>query len=146
VSWLAQACLAWWRVNADRCLADLAFDIADWILGFQQQKSGAFLNDHQSDTPGYTTALYLEGLGAAASLSRLAGDALRQRQYLESCRRGFQFLDGLIIQPHDTSLLPNPAMAIGGLRKSTQSSEVCIDFVQHYLAALIEIREATALS
>jgi orotate phosphoribosyltransferase/AMMECR1 domain-containing protein len=146
VSWLAQACLAWWRVKADRCLADLAFDIADWILGFQQQKSGAFLNDHQSDTPGYTTALYLEGLGAAASLSRLAGDALRQRQYLESCRRGIQFLDGLIIQPRDTSLLPNPAMAIGGLRKSTQSSEVCIDFVQHYLAASIEIREATRVS
>ena len=142
VSWLAQACLAWWRIKADPCFAELALAIADWILGFQQQKSGAFLNDHQSDTPGYTTALYLEGLGAAACLAMCAGNTLRHREYLESCRRGFQFLDGLIIQPRDTSLLPNPAMAIGGLRKSTRSSEVCIDFVQHYLAALIEIREA----
>jgi hypothetical protein len=33
-------------------------------------------------------------------------------------------------------------MAIGGLRQSGRSSEVCIDFVQHYLAALIEIRGA----
>jgi hypothetical protein len=57
VSWLAQACLAWWRVKADPLLAELACEIADWILRFQQQKSGAFLNDHQSDTPGYTTAL-----------------------------------------------------------------------------------------
>jgi hypothetical protein len=142
VSWLAQACNAWWRIKPDPCLADLAFEVADWILGFQQEKSGAFLNDHQSDTPGYTTALYLEGLGAAACLARSTGDELRHRKYLECCRRGLQFLDGLIIQSRDSSLLPNPAMAIGGLRRSGRSSEVCIDFVQHYLAALIEIRGA----
>ena len=143
VSWLAQACHAWWRVKPDPCFADLAFEVADWVLQFQQKKSGAFLNDHQSDTPGYTTALYLEGLGAAACLARSAGNAQRHRDYLESCRRGFQFLDGLIIQSRDASLLPNPAMAIGGLRRSSRSSEVCVDFVQHYLAALIEVREAT---
>jgi hypothetical protein len=33
-------------------------------------------------------------------------------------------------------------MAIGGLRRSVLGSGVCIDFVQHYLAALMEIREA----
>ncbi|HEV7876592.1 AMMECR1 domain-containing protein [Bradyrhizobium sp.] len=142
VSWLAQACLACWRIKPDPCFADLAFDVADWILGFQQQKSGAFLNDHQSDTPGYTTALYLEGLAAAACLARLTGNQERHRDYIDSCRRGLQFLDGLIIQSRDASLLPNPAMAIGGLRRSARASEICIDFVQHYLAALIGIREA----
>jgi orotate phosphoribosyltransferase/AMMECR1 domain-containing protein len=142
VSWLAQACLAWWRIKPDPCLADLALEIADWILQFQQDKSGAFLNDHQSDTPGYTTALYLEGIGAAASLAQLTGKTLLQRHYLESCRRGFQFLEGLIIQSRDTSLIPNPDMAIGGLRRSARGSEVCIDFVQHYLAAAIEVRQA----
>jgi hypothetical protein len=111
------------RIKPDPRLADPALEIADWILGFQQDKSGAFLNDHESDTPGYTSALYLEGIGAAACLARLTMH--RHREYLESCRRGFQFLDGLIIQSRDTSLLPNPAMAIGGLRKSTRSSEVC---------------------
>ncbi|MGA2289721.1 AMMECR1 domain-containing protein [Bradyrhizobium sp.] len=142
VSWLTQACKAWWQVNPDPCFADLAFEVADWILCFQQNKTGAFLNDHQSDTPGYTTALYLEGLGAAAWLARSSGKQQLHRDYLESCRRGLRFLDGLIIQPRDASLLPNPAMAIGGLRRSVLGSEVCIDFVQHYLAALIEIREA----
>jgi AMMECR1 len=146
VSWLTQACHAWWRVKPDPCFADLAFEIADWILGFQQNKSGAFLNDHQSDTPGYTTALYLEGLGAAARLARSAGNQQRHRDYLESCRRGLQFLDGLIIQSRDSSLLPNPAMAVGGLRRSARASEVCVDFVQHYLAAAIEIREAMGAS
>lgn len=142
VSWLAQASLAWWRVQADPCLAEFGGEIAGWILGFQQHKTGAFINDHQSDTPGYTSALYLEGLAAIAHLARLAGDMPRHRECLEACRRGFQFLDGLIIQPRDSSLLPDPAMAIGGLRRSARSSEVCIDFVQHYLAALIEVREA----
>jgi orotate phosphoribosyltransferase/AMMECR1 domain-containing protein len=142
VSWLTQACLAWWRIKGEPDLAELTFDIADWILRFQQDKSGAFMNDHQIDTPGDTTALYLEGLGAAAHLARLAGKQPRQRAYLEACRRGFQFLDGLIIQARDTSLLPNVAMAIGGLRRSTRGSEVRVDFVQHYLAASIEVRDA----
>ena len=109
---------------------------------FQQPRSGAFINDHQSDTPGYTSALYLEGLGAAASLARAAGEAERHARYLEACRRGLQFLDGLVIQPRDASLLPNPALAIGGLRRSAQRSEICIDFVQHYLAAVMEVRRA----
>jgi hypothetical protein len=142
VSWLTQACRAWWRVRPEPCFAELGFEIADWILGFQQRKSGAFLNDHQSDTPGYTSALYLEALGAAASLARAAGDERRHAAYLDACRRGLQFLDGLVIQPRDSSLLPNPDLAIGGLRRSAQRSEICIDFVQHYLAAVLEIRRA----
>lgn len=143
VSWLAQACRAWWEVTAERCFAELAFEVADWILHFQQQKTGAFLNDHQSDTPGYTTALYIEGIAAAAALARETGDGPRHRDYLDSCRRGLQFLDGLIIQPRDATVLPNPAMALGGLRRSSRRSEVYVDFVQHYLAAVLETDQAS---
>ena len=89
VSWLAQACNAWWRIKPDPCFADLAFEVADWIRGFQQEKSGAFLNDHQSDTPGYTTALYLEGLAAAACLARSTGEQQRHRDYMN--RAGADF-------------------------------------------------------
>lgn len=140
VSWLTQACHAWWRVTREHAFAELAFEIADWIRGFQQQKSGGFINDHQPDTPGFTSALYLEAMGAAASLARSLGDAPRHAAYLEACRRGLQFLDGLIIQPRDSTILPNPDLAIGGLRRSAQRSEICIDFVQHYLAAVLEVR------
>jgi orotate phosphoribosyltransferase len=142
VSWLAQACRAWWRVTGERCFAELAFEVADWILRFQQSKTGAFLNDHQSDTPGYTTALYIEGIAAAAGLARDTGELPRQRDYLDSCRRGLQFLDGLIIQPRDATVLPNPAMALGGLRRSSRRSEIYVDFVQHYLAAVLETDQA----
>jgi hypothetical protein len=54
-----------------------------------------------------------------------------------------QFLDSLVIQPRDVSLLPNPKMALGGLRRSARNSEICPDFVQHCLSALIEIEEAS---
>jgi hypothetical protein len=33
-------------------------------------------------------------------------------------------------------------MAIGGLRQSARNSDVHIDFVQHYLAAVLEVRGA----
>jgi len=144
VSWLAQCCCAWNKVAPDREIADLAFEVADWILGFQQHKTGAFLNDHQSDTPGYTTALYLEALGVAAALARSMGKEQLHLDYLEACRRGLQFLDGLIIQSRDQSLLPNPTLAIGGLRRSARASEICIDFVKHYLPASTEIVGAAA--
>ena len=51
------------------------FEIADWLLGYQQDKTGAFINDHQADTPGYTTAVYLEGIAAALALAD--GDAVK---------------------------------------------------------------------
>jgi len=142
VSWLTQACHAWWRITREHAFAELAFEIVDWIRGFQQQKSGGFINDHQPDTPGFTSALYLEAMGAAASLARSLGDGRRHADYLEACRRGLQFLDGLIIQPRDSTILPNPAFAVGGLRRSAQRSEICIDFVQHYLSAVLEVRRA----
>jgi len=143
VSWLAQACRAWWQVAGERCFAELAFEVADWILRFQQGKTGAFLNDHQSDTPGYTTALYVEGIAAAAALARDLGEAPRHSDYLDSCRRALQFLDSLIIQPRDATVLPNPALALGGLRRSSRRSEVYVDFVQHYLAAVLETDQAS---
>jgi hypothetical protein len=33
------------------------------------EKTGAFINVHQPDTPGYTTAVYLEGIAAAAHVA-----------------------------------------------------------------------------
>ena len=71
------------------------------------------------------------------------GEAPRHRHYLDSCRRGLQFLDSLIIQPRDATVLPNPALALGGLRRSSRRSEVYVDFVQHYLAAVLESDQAS---
>jgi uncharacterized protein (TIGR00296 family) len=139
VSWLMQAFARWCEVTGKQEFADLVFEIGDWILEYQQEKTGAFINDHQPDSPGYTTALYLEGIGAAVRLAKAIGDGERFERYLASYMRGLQFIDRLTIQERETSLLPNPDYAIGGVRQSIYRSEVRIDFVQHALSAVLEL-------
>jgi uncharacterized protein YyaL (SSP411 family) len=139
VSWLMQAFAQWWRVTEDSSMAEFVFEIGDWILGYQQEKTGGFINDHQPDAPGYTTALYLEGVASALKLARSINDAERHRKYLDAVAHGYRFLDRLIIQPRDACVLPNPAMAIGGLRQSIHRSEVRVDFIQHSLSAILDL-------
>src|SRR4029078_6473031 len=61
VTWLLQAFSKWWQFSGDADFASLVFEVADWLLGYQQDKTGGFINDHQPGAPGYTTAVYLEG-------------------------------------------------------------------------------------
>jgi orotate phosphoribosyltransferase/AMMECR1 domain-containing protein len=139
VSWVMQAFAKWWRVTGEEELAGFVCEVGDWVLGYQQEKTGGFVNDHQPDAPGYTTALYLEGVGAALPLAAVPGDAARRARYLGALGRGFRFLERLTLQPRDASVLPNPAWASGGLRQSLHRSEVRVDFVQHSLSALLEL-------
>jgi orotate phosphoribosyltransferase/AMMECR1 domain-containing protein len=139
VSWLMQAFARWWHATGDEQLAEFVFEIGDWILGYQQEKTGGFINDHQPDAPGYTTALYLEGVAAALKLATARGDAPRRERYFDSAARGLGFLNRLIIQQRDACVLPNPTLAIGGLRQSVHRSEVRVDFVQHSLSAVLEL-------
>jgi orotate phosphoribosyltransferase len=136
VTWLLQAFSKWYQVTRDDDFASLVFEIADWLLGYQQDKTGAFINDHQSDTPGYTTAVYLEGIAAALNIA----DKTRYDVYLDSLTRGFGFLDRLIIQQRDAAILPNIDYALGGLRQGIHYSEIRTDFVQHSLSAISYLR------
>lgn len=138
VSWLMQAFGKWWDATGNRMFADFVFEIGDWVLQYQQEKTGAFINDHQFDTPGYTTALYLEGIAVGLRLAALLGDENRSQRYRKSLARGFKFLDRLVIQQRDASVLPNAEFAIGGLRQSLYASEIRVDFVQHSLSAILE--------
>jgi len=146
VSWLMQAFWRWWRVTRDASFADFVFEIGEWILSYQQVKTGAFINEHQADTPGYTTAVYLEGIGAAMRLAAGLGDEERFAKYQHSFGEGYRFLDRLIIQPRDAGVLPRPEFAIGGLREGIYFSRVRLDFVQHSLSAILEWTEARSLT
>jgi AMMECR1 domain-containing protein/orotate phosphoribosyltransferase len=137
VTWLALSFSVWSIRRRKREWAELVFEIADWIMEFQQSKSGAFLTDHQADTPGYTTAVYLEAVAAAIRVSR-EFEPGRCAHYQDGWQRGFAFLDRLIIQERDFSVLPNPEYSAGGLRENLYSGHVRIDFVQHSLAAILE--------
>ncbi|HEV8494040.1 MAG TPA: AMMECR1 domain-containing protein, partial [Candidatus Angelobacter sp.] len=131
VSWMMQAFSRWWRIQPDPEFAGLVFEIGDWILEFQSDKNGGFMTGQQSDTPGFTTALYLEGIAAAVSISG-------QSKYLDAYMRGMQFLHRLTILPGHAPVLPNSEYATGGLRQSLYTSLVRLDFVQHALSAVLE--------
>jgi hypothetical protein len=138
VTWLLQAFSKWWQVRRETHFAEAVFEIADWLLGYQQDKTGAFINDHQPNTPGYTTAVYLEGVAASLPVAKGAD---RYQIYSDSCARGFRFLDRLIIQERDGAILPNLDFALGGLRQGLHYSEIRTDFVQHSLSAILEFRQ-----
>ncbi|HEY6352010.1 MAG TPA: AMMECR1 domain-containing protein [Candidatus Angelobacter sp.] len=133
VSWMMQAFSRWWRIQPDPGFAALVFEIGGWILEFQNEKNGAFMTGHQSDTPGFTSALYLEGIGAAAAIP-----SQNQSKYLDAYVRGMQFLNRLTIRPHHAPVLPNSEYAVGGLRQSLYTSFVRLDFVQHALSCVLE--------
>jgi orotate phosphoribosyltransferase len=138
VSWLMQAFSHWWKLTGETDFASFVFEVADWLLGYQQDKTGGFINDHQPGTPGYTTAVYLEGIAAALSVAASLADDKRYENYSNSLAKGFAFLDRLIIQDRDKTILPNPDFAIGGLRQGINYSEIRTDFVQHSLSAMLE--------
>jgi hypothetical protein len=140
VAWLSQAFAAWGLLLDDSTLTDFSYEIIDWALQFQSPKTGAFLNDHQTDSPGATTALYLEGVAAAWAAADLQGDARRGRRYRSACEAGLFFLDRLVYQDRDAVVLPNPAWAIGGIRTSLTASEVRTDYVHHALGAVLSCR------
>ncbi|HKY30782.1 MAG TPA: hypothetical protein VJM12_22875, partial [Pyrinomonadaceae bacterium] len=173
VSWLLQAFSKWWHVTHESAFAEFVFEITDWLLEYQQEKVGAFINDHQAESPGYTTAVYLEGLAAAMGVSSsefrvpsseynvaadleetpignrqsAIGNSIknedRYRKYHDSFIAGYGFLDRLIIQERDRSILPNIDSALGGLRQGTYYSHIRTDFVQHSLSALLEFERGT---
>jgi len=65
-------------------------------------------------------------------------DGARHKLYVDSFTRGLGFLDRLVIQQRDGSILPNIEFAVGGLRQSLTSSQIRVDFVQHSLSAILE--------
>jgi orotate phosphoribosyltransferase/AMMECR1 domain-containing protein len=141
VAWLPQAYAAWGRLLGDDELTGFAFEVADWALTFQSRTTGGFLNDHQRDAPGATTALYLEALAAVRAAAHAIGDRDREQRYSTACARGLEFVDSLVYQPRDAAVLPNPEWALGGVRTSGTASDVRIDYVHHALSAVLGLRE-----
>jgi orotate phosphoribosyltransferase len=137
VTWLMQSFSKWWQITGDSNFAEFVLEVADWLLGYQQDKTGGFINDHQPGAPGYTTAVYLEGIAAALQVAAELPDNKRQKTYSDSLARGFAFLDRLIIQERDRAILPNLDFALGGLRQGIHYSEIRTDFVQHSLSAIL---------
>lgn len=145
VSWLMQAFNAWWQLRHDPRFAEMVFEIGDWVLQYQQQKTGAFLSEDQPEAPGYTSAIYIEGIAAALKLAEEL-DPVRHARYWAACIQGLKFLYRITIHPSQASVLPNTDYAVGGLRMCLDSSFIRVDFVQHALSCVLECSSSATAS
>lgn len=139
VAWVAQAAAAWARRLESHAHLSLCEEVLAWALPWQSDVDGAFLDGQVRWTgAGATTAVTLEGLGAAIAAARALGETRLARRWERAFARGLAYLDGLTWQARDASVLPHAARAIGGLRLGPLRSDVRLDFVQHALSAVLE--------
>jgi orotate phosphoribosyltransferase/AMMECR1 domain-containing protein len=137
VGWQTQAWAAIHNLTGDPEHADFVFEIADWALDWQHERTGAFISDLSPTGPSFHTGFLTEGIAAAWMLALRLGDRERIARYAHSCKEALQFMNRLIIRPEDTVCMRDPGHSFGGVRGSLITSSVRIDFVSHTLYALI---------
>ena len=108
VTWLMQAFSKWWQVTGETDFATWSSKSPTGCWDINRTRPAAFINDHQPDAPGYTTAVYLEGIAAALAVAASLADNERYQTYSDSFARGFAFLDRLIIQERDQANTSQP--------------------------------------
>lgn len=144
ICWLGQAFSAWHKRDARTVPLHYLTELADWVLQFQLSKNGGFITNMQLDSPGFSSAVYLESIAAIALACALVGEQSKAQYYLGRCDQGFDFLNKLSLLDIDRSFVPNPDFAIGAIRCSEQNAIVHIDYITHSLSALQYALEAKA--
>ncbi len=137
VGWQTQAWAAIHKLTGDPDHANFVFEMADWALDWQHERTGAFISDLSPTGPSFHTGFLAEGMAAAWNLAVRTADRERAARYERSCREALRFMDQLIIAPEDTFCMRDQARAIGGVRQSLITSNVRIDFVSHTLCAVV---------
>ena len=137
-SWLAQGWSAVHDLTGDRAHAAVAFDAADWAIGRQLEKNGAFLEDMSPDEPSFNTGFVAEGIAGAWRAALALGDDERANRYEDSWRRAAQFVATLTLHPGDVFCFTHPERALGGVRCTVSRADIRIDQVSHALHALVE--------
>ena len=86
------------------------------------------------------TATRAEGLGAAWLLARDFGHEKEAAAILTGIRLAIAMQLGMQFRPESVLYHDDPARAIGGFRRSFESPEIRIDYVQHNISALLAYR------
>ncbi|MXY80410.1 MAG: hypothetical protein F4Y94_12205 [Chloroflexi bacterium] len=137
VTWMLQACEAWYRLRYDDEARDFGFEMADWALQFQQPDDvnllwgGAF-----ESTPGIGTAAYTEGIVRAVAIAEQAGDAERVERYSQSVRGAMRFLMQLCVEDPDLAFTGGPEQR-GAVRSSLRRRNLRCDNAQHFIMAAL---------
>ncbi len=137
-SWQVQAWSQVHAVSGEQPAADLALEIADWIVGNQVAATGEFLG--RDDPPGRRRvhpALTAHGIACALATAERTGDGARARRYRQAWRATMARLQGLTVHEADVPLLAAGAAAVGGVRAGLTSGEQRLDHTSHTLLAMI---------
>jgi orotate phosphoribosyltransferase len=138
VGWQTRSWAALHALTRNPEHAAFVFEMADWSLDWQHERTGAFITDLHEAGPSFHTAFLIEGITEAWELAVELGDSRRAAAYERSWREAVRFLDQLIIRREDTFCMADAGRALGGVRSSRANSDVRIDFVSHTLLALIQ--------
>lgn len=131
--WIPQACRRLFDRTGDRRYAEHAFEVADWSIDHQVERTGAFLSDLAPGGPTFHTAFIAEGLVDAWRLA--LGDARRCETYETAFWNAMRFVRQLIIRPQDAPCLIDAA-AIGGVRGALNTSIMRVDYTSHAIFAI----------
>ena len=135
IGWQTQAWAAIHALTNGPEHAMFVFEMADWAVDRQQERTGAFITELSPTGPSFHAAFLVEGMAAAWSLAQRIGDEERAKRYAHSCHEALRFMTKLILYPEDGFCLHDPRRAIGGVRYNLITSYVRIDFVSHTLMA-----------
>lgn len=109
----------------------LQYESTSWPAGFAGHYGfGAFLVPQAPATAGFSEAII-----STYELSVLRGE--EDEALAEQVRAGLDALSRDQIRPQNAWMMPQPAEATGGIRRSLVEQEVRIDFTQHAASALI---------
>lgn len=137
VGWQTQGWAAVWHRQRRDEQADFVFELADWAIERQLDRTGAFLEDMSPNEPSFNTGFLAEGIAAAWSVALAAGDTERAARYQASWRAANRFMHTLLVTPADTFCSADPEAALGGVRLTASVPHVRADSVSHWLNALV---------
>jgi hypothetical protein len=143
---LALACM--FDVTGNRGYLDDLLAMNDWLLAMQQWDDAPFpdmrgrfyLPARPDFGPPHasSTAVYCEGLVAAAAAARQAGHTAAARRFAQAARRGFAHLRQLqYLDTRDLFRFTHTARVAGALRTEVYDLTVRIDSVAHALQACL---------
>ena len=153
VPWHTQVCARMYAATGGRGYLDHIIAMNDWLLPLQQWDNAPYPDMrgrfHDPRRPDFgpphasSTAVYTEGLIAAAGAARAAGDTAHAVLYARAARRGLSHLRQLqYLDVTDLFRLSHPERVFGALRTEVYDLTVRVDSVAHALLACLAWRTA----
>jgi len=135
IPWHTQALWKLYQADPQDEYRDFIFEMTDWMLMFQQTPTRHMQQEYIggfTQSPGNSTASYLEGTNDAYLLAKEVGDAERTERYGNAVQWASAFILKCIV------LESTDPKALGGVSQSLRNPTQRVDYNQHAIAAFIK--------